>query len=405
MIRFLTAGESHGPMLTAVLDGIPAGLPLTADEINRELRRRQEGYGSGGRMNIEQDTVQITAGVMAGQTTGAPIAMLVENRDYRNWREKDIAPMTTPRPGHADLTGAIKYGYRDLRVALERASARETTMRVAAGAICLALLRQFGITIGAYVVQIGDVQARIAADRPLEEQIRRAETFLRDHLQKGVQLGKTMARIENFEYPLEAARELVVNAVAHRDYSITGDGIRLFLFRDRMEVTSAGGLPGPVTIANIKDERFSRNPIIVQVLSDMGFIERLGYGVDRVFDLMREQSMRAPEFEETAGGFRVTLFNQIEPPPAPEAAAEPEAPALPQWDGTFRGVSINIRQEAALTFLHGGSTRITNSDLQGLCPDVHPETIRRDLADLVHKGILRKLGEKRGSYYILKPEE
>lgn len=176
MIRFLTAGESHGPMLTAVLDGIPAGLPLTADEINRELRRRQEGYGSGGRMNIEQDTVQITAGVMAGQTTGAPIAMLVENRDYRNWREKDIAPMTTPRPGHADLTGAIKYGYRDLRVALERASARETTMRVAAGAICLALLRQFGITIGAYVVQIGDVQARIAADRPLEEQIRRAET-------------------------------------------------------------------------------------------------------------------------------------------------------------------------------------------------------------------------------------
>ena len=176
MIRFLTAGESHGPMLTAVLDGIPAGLPLTADEINRELRRRQEGYGSGGRMNIEQDTVQITAGVMAGQTTGAPIAMLVENRDYRNWREKDIAPMTTPRPGHADLTGAIKYGYRDLRVALERASARETTMRVAAGAICLALLRQFGITIGAYVIQIGDVQARIAADLPLEEQIRRAET-------------------------------------------------------------------------------------------------------------------------------------------------------------------------------------------------------------------------------------
>lgn len=175
MIRFLTAGESHGPMLTAVLDGIPAGLPLTADEINRELRRRQEGYGSGGRMNIEQDTVQITAGVMAGQTTGAPIAMLVENRDYRNWREKDIAPMTTPRPGHADLTGAIKYGYRDLRVALERASARETTMRVAAGAVCLALLRQFGITIGAYVVQIGDVRARVAADLPLEEQIRRAE--------------------------------------------------------------------------------------------------------------------------------------------------------------------------------------------------------------------------------------
>lgn len=252
---------------------------------------------------------------------------------------------------------------------------------------------------------MGDTFTRYDVSGTLPDQIRRAETFLRDHLQKGVQLGKTMARIENFEYPLEAARELVVNAVAHRDYSITGDGIRLFLFRDRMEVTSAGGLPGPVTIANIKDERFSRNPIIVQVLSDMGFIERLGYGVDRVFDLMREQSMRAPEFEETAGGFRVTLFNQVEPPPPLEAPAEPEAPAAPHWDGTFRGMSINIRQEAALTFLHGGSTRITNSDLQGLCPDVHPETIRRDLADLVHKGILRKLGEKRGSYYVLKPEE
>lgn len=175
MIRFLTAGESHGPMLTAVLDGIPAGLPLTADEINRELRRRQEGYGSGGRMNIEQDTVQITAGVMAGQTTGAPIAMLVENRDYRNWREKDIAPMTTPRPGHADLTGAIKYGYRDLRVALERASARETTMRVAVGAICRRLLAEFGIRIGGYVVQIGDAIAHIPDDLGYEDRFARAE--------------------------------------------------------------------------------------------------------------------------------------------------------------------------------------------------------------------------------------
>ena len=128
MIRFLTAGESHGPMLTAILEGMPAGLPLTADDINHELRRRQEGYGSGGRMNIESDAVQITSGVVAGKTTGAPIAMLVENRDYKNWREKDIAPMTTPRPGHADLTGAIKYGYTDLRLALERA-AQTTTKR------------------------------------------------------------------------------------------------------------------------------------------------------------------------------------------------------------------------------------------------------------------------------------
>lgn len=158
-IRFLTAGESHGPSLTAILEGVPAGLPLTAEDINRELRRRQAGYGSGGRMQIEHDAVQITSGVVAGATTGAPIAMIVENRDYKNWREKDIAPITTPRPGHADLTGAIKYGYRELRLSLERASARETTMRVAAGAVCRALLGQFGVVIGGYVTQIGGVVA------------------------------------------------------------------------------------------------------------------------------------------------------------------------------------------------------------------------------------------------------
>ena len=175
MIRFLTAGESHGPMLTAILEGMPAGLPLTAEDINHELRRRQEGYGSGGRMNIESDTVQITSGVVAGITTGAPIAMLVENRDYKNWREKDIAPMTTPRPGHADLTGAIKYGYRELRLPLERASARETTMRVAVGAVLRKLLAEFGIVIGGYVVQIGGVSVALADDYALVDRITNAE--------------------------------------------------------------------------------------------------------------------------------------------------------------------------------------------------------------------------------------
>lgn len=175
MIRFLTAGESHGPTLTAILEGMPAGLPLTAEDINLELRRRQEGYGSGGRMNIESDTVQITSGVVGGMTTGAPIAMTVENRDYKNWKEKDIKPMTTPRPGHADLTGAIKYGYRDLRLPLERASARETTMRVAVGAILKKLLAEFGIVIGGYVVQIGSVAAELAPDYALADRIVDAE--------------------------------------------------------------------------------------------------------------------------------------------------------------------------------------------------------------------------------------
>src|SRR5215207_7653857 len=176
MLRILTAGESHGPVLTAIIEGLPAGLRLSAEDINIELERRQQGYGSGGRMNIERDTVQITSGVAAGYTTGAPIALLVENRDYKNWREKDIAPLTTPRPGHADLTGAIKYGYRELRIALERASARETTMRVAVGAICKKLLAEFGIVVGGYVVQIGPVVATLSADYSLEERIADAET-------------------------------------------------------------------------------------------------------------------------------------------------------------------------------------------------------------------------------------
>ena len=146
-LRILTAGESHGPLLTTILEGMPAGIPLTPELINQDLARRQIGYGSGGRMQIERDEVRITAGVMAGVTTGGPISLIVENRDFKNWREKDIEPMSTPRPGHADLTGAIKYGYRDLRISLERASARETTMRVAAGAVCRQFLTQFGMPI------------------------------------------------------------------------------------------------------------------------------------------------------------------------------------------------------------------------------------------------------------------
>src|SRR6266508_3584024 len=158
-LRFLTAGESHGPSLTAILDSMTAGLAITPAMIDKELARRQKGYGSGGRMKIEKDMVQILGGVMAGETTGAPIALLVQNNDHIKWKGKAIEPMTTPRPGHADLTGAVKYGYKDLRPALERASARETTMRVAAGAVCKHFLAQFGILIGGYVSSIGKVTA------------------------------------------------------------------------------------------------------------------------------------------------------------------------------------------------------------------------------------------------------
>ncbi len=173
-LRFLTAGESHGPSLTAILDGMPAGLSITPEIINKELTRRQQGYGSGGRMKIEKDTVQILGGVMAGETTGAPIALVVQNDDHVKWKGKAVEPMTAPRPGHADLTGAVKYGYKDLRPALERASARETTMRVAVGAVCKHFLAQFGIIVGGYVSSIGEIQADFS-DMPYEERFTRAE--------------------------------------------------------------------------------------------------------------------------------------------------------------------------------------------------------------------------------------
>jgi ATP-dependent DNA helicase RecG len=238
---------------------------------------------------------------------------------------------------------------------------------------------------------MSDTFSRQDISGTLPDQIRRAETFLVDHLRRGVKLKGSMARQEAFEYPMEAAREIVVNAVAHRDYSISGDNIRLLLFKDRMEVHSPGNLPGPVTVDNIKDERFSRNPIIVQVLADMGFIERLGYGIDRIFDLMTQNALQHPNFTETAGGFRVRLYNKA------EALPEATAVAIPT------DTPLNSRQEAAIAYLNQpDKTRITNSELQQMYPDVHAETIRRDLADLVSKDMLVKMGQKRGSYYVLK---
>jgi len=154
-IRFLNAGESHGPGLTAIVEGMVAGLVVDVDALNAELARRQKSYGSGGRMRIEKDRVVIRSGVMAGKTTGAPIALLVDNKDFKNWEDKVIAPITSPRPGHADLTAALKYDYDDFRLSLERASARETTLRVAVGALCKQLLAQVGIQLGGFVHHIG----------------------------------------------------------------------------------------------------------------------------------------------------------------------------------------------------------------------------------------------------------
>ena len=160
-LRYLTAGESHGPGLVAILEGMPAGLEIHPQVIDRELVRRQRGYGAGPRMKIESDQVQIIGGVLEGRTTGAPISFYIQNRDHEKWRGRAVEPFTAPRPGHADLTGTIKYGYNDLRPALERASARETAARVAVGATCKHFLTQFGIQIGGYVISIGEVDANL----------------------------------------------------------------------------------------------------------------------------------------------------------------------------------------------------------------------------------------------------
>lgn len=179
MLRFTTAGESHGPALISILEGAPAGIPLLADDVNAELSRRQQGYGRGRRMQIEKDAVEILSGVRAGYTIGSPIGMLIRNRDWENWRDvMDPAPseadasgarrraVTRPRPGHADLSGMLKYDREDARDILERASARETTARVAAAAICRKLLLELGITIGSHIIELGGVIAAIPDSLP-----------------------------------------------------------------------------------------------------------------------------------------------------------------------------------------------------------------------------------------------
>ena len=180
MLRFTTAGESHGQALVSILEGMPAGVPLLAADVDEELARRQQGYGRGRRMQIERDSAELLSGVRAGETIGSPIAMLIRNRDWKNWQEiMDPAPrdtdaagslrrraVTRVRPGHADLTGILKYDRDDARDILERASARETTARVAAGAVARRLLTELGVTIGSHLVHLGGVDATVPLPLP-----------------------------------------------------------------------------------------------------------------------------------------------------------------------------------------------------------------------------------------------
>lgn len=179
-MRYFTAGESHGSRLTAIIEGVPAGLPLTADYINAELKRRQGGYGRGGRMKIESDQVEITSGVRHGLTMGSPITLNVTNRDFKNWTEimsaadiedkkKSIRKLTKPRPGHADLVGGMKYRFSDLRNSLERSSARETTMRVAVGSVAKRLLEELEIAIASHVVVLGGIEVDVPENLTVAE--------------------------------------------------------------------------------------------------------------------------------------------------------------------------------------------------------------------------------------------
>ena len=179
-MRYLTAGESHGPRLTAIIEGVPAGLPLTADYINAELKRRQGGYGRGARMKIESDQVEITSGVRHGLTMGGPITLNVTNLDHQKWLEimsvadvdeqkKGLRKITKPRPGHADLVGGMKYRFEDLRNSLERSSARETTMRVAVGAVAKRLLEEIGVEVASHIVTFGGIDIDVPADLTVAE--------------------------------------------------------------------------------------------------------------------------------------------------------------------------------------------------------------------------------------------
>ncbi len=245
----------------------------------------------------------------------------------------------------------------------------------------ISLLRYAGPTMS-------DEFLRHDAAGPLPDQIRQAEAFVAANMRRGMRLSG-FTRAEMTEYPLSVVREAIVNAVAHRDYAIRGDNIRVLMFSDHMEIYSPGRLPGHVTLDNLLQERFSRNEAIVQALSDLGFVERLGYGIDRMVAAMAEAGLPPPVFEETVAGFKVTLQSRGDDLVSAELTS--------RW-GNRR---LNPRQERALAYLaeHGA---ITNREFRDLAPDVSDETIRRELADLVDQGLIVKVGDRKATYYILK---
>lgn len=239
-------------------------------------------------------------------------------------------------------------------------------------------------------LEMSDEFERLDLRDTLPEQAQRAERWLVDRMRRGSRM-RGLEREDWIEYPAAVVREAMINAIAHRDYAARGDGIRIALFGDRLEIYSPGRLPGHVTVANIRDERYSRNELLVQVLGDLGLIERLGYGVDRMIKQMAADGLPPPDFRETAAGFLVTLRGRV------------TADALPGGVDTeaWLRLGLNERQIAALLHL-AEHRRITNREYRELGADISDETARRDLADLVDRGLLIRIGDRRGTYYILR---
>jgi ATP-dependent DNA helicase RecG len=395
------AVERDGRTMLAV--EIPVGLPYVYSVSGRYwVRQSGRNRPLGGRLLqqliLERGAADSTSA--AFEALPAPNAMLEDLdwdrvRAYLTRGSSSEAGAPSPPAANIDSLSAPALARELSRVAggliLQGDHARPTF----AGLLLFGLApQQFlpssEITLVRYAgPQMADEFIREELRGTLPEQIQRAEAFLANNMRRGHRLSGWQ-RDEQTEYPLEAVREAVVNAVAHRDYSVRGEGIRVLMFADRLEVYSPGRLPGHVTLENLVDERFSRNWVIVQLLSDLGFIERLGYGIDRMIAAMEAAGLPKPTFSETANGFKVVLYGQGE-------RLITVGPDPSRWSH----LNVNERQRKVLAFLTE-SDRVTNRLYQELCPDVSAETIRRDLAELVDLGLLLKIGDKRATYYILK---
>jgi ATP-dependent DNA helicase RecG len=336
------------------------------------------------------------AGFEAQLLPGATMADLDEERVYRYLDQLSFVAVDDI-PQALLARGCAGYGFAGASPTDRRArDGRDVELLPTVAGILL-----FGKTPQQFVRSADVICVRYAGDTmgdefvrqdiggALSDQIRQAEAFVVSNMRRSGRISG-LQRQDTAEYPIAVVREALVNAIAHRDYAVRGEGIRLLMYSDRLEVYSPGRLPGHVTLDNIVEERYSRNEAIVSVLSDMGYIERLGYGIDRMIAIMREAGLPAPRFEETPAGFKVTIRSA-------RVEVAGDAPSHTQWEH----LPLNDRQQQAMGYVQSNG-RITNSEYQQLVPDVSAETIRRDLADLVDKNILLRIGEKRATYYILK---